>query len=782
MRHFGAEDASSQARTRSGASRNTASGSASRLFAHAAYLSSAIATAAFGLICIAPDPVHAQADILRDQLAQTGDGQPLLLQADEMIYDRRDDRVIARGNVEVYYNNYSLVADELIYDQKSRSLSAVGNVRIREPDGSVINADRINLTDDFREGFIRSLRIVTEDDTRIAAARAYREGGETTVFERGVYTPCKICEDDPDATPLWRIKARKIIHRQSEGNIYYEDASLEFMGVPIAYTPYFYHADPSVKRRSGFLSPTYRQSGELGFSVETPYYFALAPDYDLTLAPVVTTDAGVLVKADWRQRLESGAYRVMLAGSYNDDPAVVSPTDSPFRGSIKTEGLFRIGSFWNWGWDITADTDDTFRRFYKLDGVTATERTSQVFLTGLGDRSYFGAYLYAFQNISKDGSTASFYSEGDTIVYPSIDYNYIHADPILGGELRWDTSVVALSRADDGDVSRVVTELGWRRTLTDGLGQRVTPFASARTDVYGFTSYDDPLAGAQSSDTYTRQVLTGGVDYRLPLVKHTQTAAHVIEPIVQVIARTDVDNGVEPPNEDAQSLVFDDTLLFDTDKFSGYDRVETGTRVNYGVQYTLQSYYGFTARTVIGQSYQLAGDNNFIADSGLGTTSSDYVTGLYIDIPSYFRLISQVRMDEEDFDIRRIDIQGAATYGPLDTSLTYVKADAQPELGFVDDREELLAAAAVRVTETWSLFGDVRYDFERDMSVEHGLGVKYTCDCFILSVKYAKSTVRDRDVEPEETILVRFDFKTLGSVDVKTDAIDGFSASDDDSK
>lgn len=738
--------------------------------------------AAIGAFALAPSPVLAQADLIEKSFGSIDSTQPMLLQADNLIYDRKNDRVIAQGNVEVYYNNYSLLAEELIYDQKKGTLEAVGNVRIKEPDGAVVKADRINLTEDFRQGFVRSLSIVTADEERIAARRAYREDGETTVFEDGAYTPCKVCKDKDGDGPLWQINARKIIHDKSEGNVYYEDATLEFLGLPIVYVPYFYHPDPSVKRRSGFLAPSIRQSDDLGFVYEQPYYYAIAPNKDLTVAPIITTEAGILLKTDWRHRLDSGQYRVLLAGVYDDDPAVDAPTDSDFRGTIETQGNFRIGSFWNWGWDITAETDDTFRRFYKLDKRTETERTSEIFLIGQSDRNYFSARAYSFINLTPTGEPEDL-TDQDTIVHPVIDYNYIADKPVLGGELGWDTNLVALSRQDGGPESqRLTTELRWRRTLTDGIGQRLTPFAAARADFFNFTSFKEPdptgTPDVEPGDTFTRQLLTGGADYRFPFVKHTQDASHVIEPVVQIVTRADYDDGTRPANEDAQSLVFDDTLLFDIDKFSGYDRLETGTRANYGVQYTLQSHYGFSMRTVVGQSYHIAGSNPFDDGSGLEDDASDYVVGMYIDVPSIFRLVAQSRLDEDSFDIRRFDLQGTGTYGPVSGSLNYVKADPQPGLGVFDEREEVLASAALQVTDLWSVYGSVRYNLEIDEAIEQSVGVKYACECFMMSVEYTRSEIEFLDIEPEESILIAFEFKNLGGANVKTDVTDGFTASD----
>ncbi len=236
--------------------------------------------------------------------------QPMLLQADQMIYDNDNGKITAKGNVELYYGNYTLLADSVIYDRNANTLTAVGNVRIKDPDGAVITADHITLTDDFRDGFIDALRLVTKDDTRIVAQSASREAGNVTVFEKGWFTPCKVCEDNPDKAPAWRIRAGQIIHRRDQATLTYRNAVFDFWGVPVLYVPWFQSADPTVKRKSGFLMPVYSHSDELGTVVQVPYYFALSDHYDFTFAPMFTENAGTVLIGNWRQRLASGGYSV----------------------------------------------------------------------------------------------------------------------------------------------------------------------------------------------------------------------------------------------------------------------------------------------------------------------------------------------------------------------------------------------------------------------------------------------------------------------------------------
>ena len=221
--------------------------------------------------------------------------EPMLLQADQMVYDNDNGKITAKGNVELYYGNYTLLADNVVYDRNANTLTAIGNVRIKDPDGAVITADHITLTDDFRDGFIDALRLVTKDDTRIVAQSGSREAGNVEVFQNGWFTPCKVCEDNPDKAPTWRLRASKIIHRRDQATITFRNAWFDFFGVPMVYVPWFQMADPTVKRKSGFLMPSYSHSNELGTTVQVPYYFALSDHYDFTFAPMYTSQAGTLL-------------------------------------------------------------------------------------------------------------------------------------------------------------------------------------------------------------------------------------------------------------------------------------------------------------------------------------------------------------------------------------------------------------------------------------------------------------------------------------------------------
>ena len=731
--------------------------------------------------------------------------QPLYLLGDELIYDSRGDRVTARGNVEIYYNNYLLTADQVVYDQSANTLTATGNVTLREPNGAITRSERITLTDDFRDGFVQSLSMVARDKSRITARRAIRRDGNVTEFENGKFTPC---EHDPSKPPLWCVSAKRVIHDQDAATVTYLDGTFDILGVPVLYLPFFQHPDPSVKRKSGFLIPQYSSSDDLGFGVEVPYYFALASNYDFTFHPMYTARQGVLWKGHWRHRLAfgnaRGQYNIKLSG-INQDADDLPNNDQRldgWRGSLETKGDFSLSSWWRFGWNAIVESDDTYRRFYKFDNVLQTDRVNTAYIQGLSERNHFSVRAYHFGGLLLTDRDVS-----ESRVHPIVDWNYVVGTPIVGGELSWNVNALSFSRdltfvdgnsimQDTGTtMQRLVADVNWRRKFIDPLGITYTPFANLRGDVMSFDNGVNPITNLEIDDSVvTRGVASVGVLASYPWLARTASASHIIEPIGQIIARTGKVNQRELPNEESRSVVFDDTNLFELNKVSGLDRVETGSRANVGVQYTFQANGGGYARILAGQSFHLSGENIFAGNSGaepstdpstapsmidenngLNEDQSDYVLGAYLAPSQVFRFIGQGRFDGDDLSLVRADVASEFRYGPIDAQAIYTFAANDPLTGLdTGDQQDLIGSVGLQIAERWRLAGSIRYDIDKSKIRQDWIALSYHDDCFVLTATYAESNIEneDRDLTKDRTILLRFQLKHLGDFSYRADALD----------
>lgn len=769
-------------------------------------------------------PAYAQETSIADRVRARQDSDArMLVNAREMVYDSRSETVSAVGDVKLYYGGAVLEAERVSYDQRSARVRAFGNVVLTEPDGNVLRGESVELTDDLREGFVQSLSVNTVERTRFAAESGRRTDGNTTVLERGVYTACEACTEDPSRPPLWQVRAARIIHDEGERTVYYEDARLEFFGQPIAWLPFFSHPDPTVRRKTGFLAPVFTGSSELGVGAGVPFFWAIAPNMDLTVTPTIYSSQGFLGQAEFRHRLGNGTYTLSGAGIFQQDPSAFDddpgPGDMEERWSLRTTGDFDINSRWKFGWDINVLSDRWFLEDYDLPGSGWSEAVSTVFLTGEGNRSWFELRGYHFYGLSQDDIQSEL-----PVAAPVLDYNYVLDQPVLGGEVTFNMNFTALHRdetdlepltADNAsrfpggpltDFSRsdrnfscntfgtdcIVPGLGgtytrasvdgqWRRQLIDPIGQVWTPFAFARGDAIWLDPDDNSVNSAfidTGDDSFFRGMAGAGLEYRFPFVAQNRLGSHLIEPIAQVILRPDEQRIGELPNEDAQSLFFDGTTLFAWDKFSGYDRIEGGSRANIGAQYTLTMPSGSFLSVLIGQSYHLFGENSFAAgerdltntglDSGLESDRSDYVSSVYLQATQQLAFATRFRFDEDDFSPNVVELESRFNKAGFSGSVIYGRYEDQPRLGFADVREGVLADAKLQVTDTVYLAGGIRYNIDEDRFDETQIGIGYLDECFALGITYAADFSDNGNDDTVHRVLLRLALRTVGEAGTST--------------
>ncbi len=759
-------------------------------------------------------------------------GSEMLLEADTLIYDNNDETVTASGSVRIDYGGNRLVANRVTYNQGSRRLIASGNVQLVDPDGTTVYSDEIDVTDDFGDGFVNALRVETIDKTYFAAESGERRGGFLTTFNNGVYTACEPCEEKPDKAPVWRIKAKKIIWNQRTKTVRFENSAFEFLGMPLGNFPAFEIADPTVKRKSGFLIPGVSFKSDLGVGISIPYYIALSPTYDLTVTGTGYTEQGFLGEAEWRQRFNNGEYSVTIAGINQANPDAFDrntvdsgPDGDPneFRAMMGTRGQFAINSRWDFGWNVLLQTDKNFSRTYDITGYDDLVFRSEVYLTGLDDRNYFDlrGMKFSVQESILDNNPISGnenYAARDDEqpwVLPSFDYSYTPDEPVFGGELNLDLNARVISRdkldvtyfnnaPPDTDIetvngientsSRLTAEAEWKRSFVSDSGFILTPLLAFQADTTqvnyssdSITAINDMVAShpgggwaADIRDAYQRLLATAGLELRFPVLFASGNSSHVIEPMAQLFARNDEPYGdtLGMPNEDAQSFVFDATSLFERDKFSGYDRIEGGTRANVGFRYSGAFGNGWTTNGIVGQSYHLAGENSFAgadlvnvgAYSGLETDTSDFVGLLGFVSPFGLSMSASARLDEQTMEMRRGELKAGYVGSIFSVSARYAFIQEQPLYGFDEDRREMTLGGSARFHENWRVFGSGTFDFEKSVMVKDAVGFAYDDECFTYLMTFSEERNRTTR-EVEQSIGFNITFRTLGDFGSATNSL-----------
>ena len=441
----------------------------------------------------------------------TGKNGDVLLRADSVVYDMDKSVVSAEGHVEVDYNNYILNADVVSYDQKTDTVRASGHLSVLSPTGDVAFAKSAVLTSGLRDGVLESFSALIGKNGRLVAARAVRKGGNETIATDGAYTPCKICNKPGQRTPVWQVQASRIVHDQLKHRIFFTDAIVRMFGVPVFYAPFFSTADPTVKRQSGLLMPDLGSSSTMGTFVSLPLYISLTDSQDMTIAPLITSQAGYVLEGEYRQRWNHGGMWLQASGAY-DPKGGITENQKQYYSSLFGSGRIPLSDNWTTGYDVQLASNDTYLKRYDISNDDRLD--SDVFIEGLDGRSRFAITGYFFQGLRASDVRANI-----PLVLPLIEYTYIPESSVLGGHFRFDVNTVAVNHDVGVDSQRLTGEATWRLPYVTEAGQLITFEADLRGDVYHLNNANPfNLPGQSNSQFIERGLPTLAADWRWPFL------------------------------------------------------------------------------------------------------------------------------------------------------------------------------------------------------------------------------------------------------------------------
>jgi LPS-assembly protein len=671
---------------------------------------------------------------------------PIALVADEIIYESEIGRVTATGNVEVYHGERTLTADKIVYDDRTGRISAEGDLVLRDPAGVTVYADAADLDAELRDALVIGARSVIAENVRLAAVEARRIDDRYNTLSKVVYSPCAVCPENP--TPLWRIRARRVIHDEEERIIHYENAVFEVFGIPVAWLPYFRHADSTVERASGLLIPDFLSSSTFGYGLKVPYYLVIDPHSDLTFRPFITTNDGLILELEYRRLFENGGLSFGGSMTWNDYEG-----EEKIHGNVDTEGLFDIGYGIDAGWDIEFVSDDAYLRRYEYDYVDRL--TSEVFVERYREDSFFDLAGVYFQSLRENEPAGQI-----PLAVPLLDARMEVADPLLGGELGFFTSGYLLNRNNGPDTGRFSIGADWEREEILPFGLALTGFAQVRGDI--FSSIGDP----DVPETPTSRIVgLGGVELRYPLIWDPADGAdHVLEPVLQAIVAPYGQNE-DFPDEDSLVNEFDELSVIDRDHFSGLDRVEEGPRLNVLLRYDRISDEGLSFDAAIGRSFRFVEQDAFSEGSGLRDQESDFVAAWQASYDPYVVVRHRMRFDD-DATVTRNEVFSALNLSPVELSASYIFLEADPEIGAPLDREEVIASAGLQIDRNWSLSGFMQRDLQIKEFVQLGGQVTWENECAAIDVYLRRRFTDTVDAPASTSVGVNVRLLTLGTTEI----------------
>jgi LPS-assembly protein len=718
-------------------------------------------------------------------------GAPAKVEANVLSYDKSSDVISAQGRVLMQYEGYSIACDDLRYEQKTGNLTCIGNVQLVDPAGTKYTADSVEVTDGMKQAFLQSLTLTTTDGARITANDVQYSSALETVLNQATYTPCGECIDAKGNRIGWKVKAAKLIQNSETKTIYFEQPSLEVLGIPVAWLPWLSLPDPSSKQSNGFLLPSVNYKQVYGGRITAPYFINIGDDTQILLAPSLMSRQGFLMAAEWQQRFDYGSFTVKASGIYQLDPGAFTELGNrEWRGAIQSSGRFQPIADWTVGWSYSAFTDAAY--FDDYDFSTANWVTNEVYATHLSNDFYADVRLQEFLKLGQFGTIAAadLAQDQQAATLPNArgngyfdlgDWGQVRANGNLLGVYRAENSAavypgpVPYVFGYEGTKTHASGELSWQNQIIAPGGVVVTPYLGLRADItnYDSGSIGNPVVGdPEPADQFLFAATPiAAVDFRWPLFAANGLDTHLLEPIAQLVYRGSDTSMVGVTNDNAHSFVLDDTNIFSYDRFTGTDRQETGLRANVGARYLANFSGGQWLEIIGGQSFHLAGVNAFGVDdpvntgvsSGLEDDASYVVLGARGSPFAGLTLGAKMQVDPDGPRVARAGFGGSYAIGPYSVGSDYVYLPADAATGVpVDQHEVTVRGSTPLPLDYWRANGSVSWDIAASEWLEARGELIYD-DGFFLAGGFAQANGATHETPNSITFGVQFKLKAPGA-------------------
>ena len=650
-----------------------------------------------------------------------------------------DGVLVASGSVTVWQGDTKITANKISYEGTINSLEITGPIRLTDGTGTVILADQAALSQDLSQGLIKSARIILNKQVQIAAAQISRVNSRYTQAYKVAATSCYVCAGK---TPLWQIRAQRIVHDKLEKQLHFDNAQLRIMDLPVLFFPYLRLPDPSLKRASGFLVPQLTTSTTLGTAIRTPYFFKLGDHKDFTLTPILSSRTNTL-GFRYREAFQTG--KLSLEGAVSRDNL---STDQN-RGYLFGTANYELDKDYKLDVQVQTVSDPSY--FYEYDVAKIDRLETKISFNRTKRYENSELRFSNYHSLRDSDSNAT----QPTLVAEGI-YQQRIVPSSIGGVLDLESSFLASYRysdidsdgdsdgyVDGYDTARLSLVANWKRNYSFQNGSIVDVESQVETSQYVVRQHKnvDP--------NITRISTAAAVGLRWPLSRRLKDGGmQRIEPHVQLVGMNSHSEKI--PNQDSTRVEFDEGNLYRLNRGPGFDQIETGSRINIGVS----GYNRYKTKTKIGwevgRVYRGNGFEKFSKASGLSGSVSDWLVAGAIETPSGIELVARALLKDLGY-IKKAEARMAWKNPTHKIAATYVGLSADTLEGRATPLSSLALNWQYRFAPDWQSASDFQFNATNGKLSKLNFGLKYANECvdvnFSASRHFSTSTTFSNKTE-----------------------------------
>ena len=611
----------------------------------------------------------------------------------------------------------------------------------------VANNIQINLAKDIFNNL--------ENDPRLNGVSAKSENNITTV-KKGTFTSCN---DDSDCPP-WVITSKEIKHDKNKKQLIYKDAVLKVYNVPVLYFPKFFHPDPTVKRQSGFLIPSFNNSTVLGSSINIPYYHVISQNQDFTFRPTLFDDDVKMFQNEYRIKNKNSS--LFLDFSYIDN----------FKSALTNKKNSISHIFANF------DADLAWKNFTQSDLLVSIKKVSNdTYLKIFDSNIYKNEVSPTNYDVLKSEAklilnnenynfTTGFQSYEDLnlsntdryqFILPYYDFNRQIFENNYAGTINFSSSGSNDLNNTNNLRTKVVNDLNFQSP--DFISKN--GFKSAY-NVY-FKNLNTIAKNDSIYKTNPQMELMSifELNTSFPLVNQAKNSTNYLTPMASL--RFNPGDMKDYSSSDRSVNV---SSIFDINRLAIDDSFEEGKSLTLGFDYKrtklndINKFFEAKIATV----YRDKKEEFIPLTSGISDKDLNIFGSISNNLSDFLDVSYDFIIGDDLNSLKYNSLKTSIAFKNFSTSFNFIE-----ENGIIGDTNTLENNTTLKFNNANFLTFNTRRNKKIDLTEYYDLIYEYKNDCLIAGIKYKKSYYEDRDLKPSENLLFSITLSPLTSFEQKVD-------------
>ncbi len=650
----------------------------------------------------------------------------------------------------IYLDSFQYLISDYVF-------KSVGEVRVEDTFENVYNFSQVYIDTKKKELLGTDIKtFINKDEFKSDSRNKPRIFANTvsinknkTIFDKSNFTICDYRKNDK--CPPWIIQSSKMLHDSKKKTIFYDNALIKIYNIPVFYSPRLSHPDPTVKRRSGFLVPSFQDSRNLGEGISVPYFWAINKDKDLTFTNKLYASENPLFLGEYRQALKNSnlIFDFGYTDGYKETSAIKKSGDKNHFFSKFVKNFSKIDNNSESTLSITTQNtnNDKYFKLYKIDSELVSNEIDNLEntlrFTHTSDEMFFGFNMSMYETLKNE------YVDKYEYIYPELLLSKNILSSPSFGSVNMDTNL-KMHTYDTNKTSKfLINSFEWNsldKIFNSG-------FQSSLSAKIKNINYEAKNITAFKKDPTSEVFGALGFLNKIELYKKVKNISeHFLTP--KLLIRY----APGSMRKETNYSKLDPSKAFQLDRLNNNNNFETGLSATLGFDYEIQK-KDKNIEISMSQVFNEKENKKMPTSMGLDEKISDLVGVANYKINDKFNFNYNFAIDQNYNDFNYNEIGAQTSLDKLSFNINYLEENKH-----FGDNKYLKSKIDYKINMDTSLSYEFKRNLITDSSEFYNLSYEYFNDCLRAGLVYRREFYNDSEIEAEDSLMFKITLTPFGDL------------------